>query len=280
VSDGRKISPAEWDFTKLPHDESGACWFYECTRELVLTFPGKATRRLQAEVEELRVATRLRSDKKRRERLAIEPLRKVIAAIFKQWPKEPYQTIEAGQRRALLRRSAPEFADPENYVMRELLPYLTTERARWLLFQLLTESHFPGVKTQGVARSDYDLDWRSGQPFAALESNNSRYLVAILIDPADGPAQFIKQCRALYNQLVPVNERGKGRKPGYANLLARSRADLKRLGVYRLLTVFGLTQQEAIALIIDRLGKAYYGSNLSREANKCRAYLRRCVETL
>jgi hypothetical protein len=150
----------------------------------------------------------------------------------------------------------PEFAHTENYVMRELLPYLTPERDRWLLFQLLTESRFPVVKTRALALSDYHSDWRSGQPFALLESNNPRYLVAILIDPADGPARFIKQCEALYNQLVPVNERGKGRKPGYANLLARSRADLKRLGVYRLLTVFDLTQQEAIALIIDR-GKAY-----------------------
>jgi len=280
VSDNRKISPAEWDFTKLPHDEAGVCWLYECSRELVLSFPGEAAKKLQAEIRHLRADTRRQSDDKRRERLAIEPVCKAIAAIFERWPQRPYQTIDAGQRRALLERLVPEFAHPENYVMRELLPYLTPERDRWLLFQLLTESRFPVVKTQGVARSDYDLDWRSGQPFALLETNNPRYLAAILIDPADGPAQFIKQCRALYNQLVPVNERGKGRKPGYANLLARSRADLKRLGVYRLLKVSGLSQQEAIALIIDRLGKAYYGSNLSREANRCEAYLRRCVETL
>lgn len=248
MSAGRGISPAEWDFTELPAEEAGACWFYESTRELVLSFPGKATKTFQAEIKRLRASIRRLSEEKRRVRLSVEPLHKVIPAIFEQWPeKQPYQTIDAGQRRSLLTRFVPEFADPENYVMRELLPYLTTERSRWLLFELLTESRFPVVKTHGVALADYDLDWRSGQPFALLESDNSRYLVAILIDPADGPERFIKQCKALYNQLVPVEERGKGRKPGYANLLARSRADLRRLGVYRLLKRFRLPQKEAIA---------------------------------
>jgi hypothetical protein len=148
VSASRKISPAEWDFTKLPGEEFGVCWFYECTRELVLSFPGEATKKLQAEIRHLRADTRRRSDEKRRERLAIEPLYKVIAAIFEQWPQKPYQTIDEGQRKALLKRLVPEFAHTENYVMRELLPYPTPERDRWLLFQLLTESRFPVVKTR------------------------------------------------------------------------------------------------------------------------------------
>jgi hypothetical protein len=81
---------------------------------------------------------------------ANEPLYKVIAAIFEQWPQKPYQTIDEGQRRALLKRLVPEFAHTENCVMRELLPYLTPERDRWLLFQLLTESRFPVVKTRAL----------------------------------------------------------------------------------------------------------------------------------
>jgi len=94
---------------------------------------------------------------------------------------------------------------------------------------------------------------RGLKQFGTLESNNERYLGAVLIAPADGRTRFLRQCEALWNIVVPENRNLPKRKRGLGSPFARSPSDLRKLSAWRLHRVYRMSVDDAIALLEARI---------------------------
>jgi len=79
------------------------------------------------------------------------------------------------------------------------------------------------IECDAVAQSDYEFERRDGlKQFDTLSSKNPRYLVAVLIDPADGRTRFKRQCEALWKIVVPKDLKFPKRKRGLGSLFAQN----------------------------------------------------------
>jgi len=104
---------------------------------------------------------------------------------------------------------------------------------------------------------------RGLKQFGTLESNNERYLGAVLIAPADGRTRFLRQCEALWNIVVPENRNLPKRKRGLGSPFARSPSDFRKLSAWRLHRVYRMSVDDAIAFLTAKvkdgtLKKGYY----------------------
>jgi len=265
---------AEWNFTRCPKSETGIAWLYESVREVILRFPGERATTLRQGIEatrrKLRRAREEESCKVIRDYLKDAPLATLIHVGFERWPQDPYLSIEESERQKLLARLLPDFFPaPDRYLAKDISPYMIPAGFELKLRQGITKDperpRF--IECDAVAQSDYEFERREGlKEFDTLLSNNPRYLVAVLIDPADGRKRFLRQCKALWNIVTPKDLTFEKRKRGLASLFARAPSDLRKLSAWRLHRVYDKSVDEAIAFLdekfkegkLGKLKKAYY----------------------
>lgn len=254
----------EWDFSDLARFETGPAWFYESLREFVVRMPSQQARSYQAEVEQLRELVRGKSG--REKRIFVMERHKPLPTIFPvefeaEWPGTPYLAIDAGQRKRRLMELVPEFLpDSPEFLVADLLIAREPEEVNSTLLEKMSRGEYPFVPSEHLHNwIEYFLGQHGLESGYRLDTIDLRYSVKILPDPSIGLAAFLRRAKALYLMLGGQKEPTKkpGRRPG--NLYAKNRPDLRALGAYRLVKVLGLTVQEAIDLMIERLGKkAYY----------------------
>jgi hypothetical protein len=287
VSAGRDVSAEEWDFTSLAAEETGPAWFYESLRELVLRLKGATADAYRAKVDSLRVRELVRGKNGKEERVVLlerhEPLPTVIPVGFEpEWPDTPYLAIPQGQRIERLRDLLPEFfPDSTEYLLEDLLPFrVPVEVIETLAAQLRTGEH-PVLASEHLhSWMDYLLGQHALESDYRLDTIYRRYAAVIIIDPTIGFAAFKRRTEALWQMLAGEEQaKAPGRPPG--SLPARSRANLQQLGAYRLVKVFGLSIEDAIARIIERLREhAYYTDprNFQRAVEECEKELAKLLQ--
>jgi len=252
---------AEWNFTRCPKSETGIAWLYESVREVILRFPGERATTLRQGIEatrrKLRRAREEESCKVIRDYLKDAPLATLIHVGFERWPQDPYLSIEESERQKLLARLLPDFFPaPDRYLAKDISPYMIPAGFELKLRDgIAKDPESPRfIECNAVAQSDYELELRAGlKQFGTLESNNERYLGAVLIAPADGRTRFLRQCEALWNIVVPENRNLPKRKRGLGSPFARSPSDLRKLSAWRLHRVYRMSVDDAIALLEARI---------------------------
>jgi hypothetical protein len=263
---------AEWNFSRCPKSEAGICWLYEHLREVVLRFPTERVAKefrqdIEATRRKLRRSTEEETCRAIRELLKAAPLPKLVHVGFDQWPRAPYLSIEQSERERRLTLILPDFfPTADRYLAKGISPYMIPAGFELKLRDgIAKDPESPRfIECNAVAQSDYELELRAGlKQFGTLESNNERYLGAVLIDPADGRTRFLIQCEALWNIVVPENRNLPKRKRGLGSPFARSPSDLRKLSAWRLHRVYRMSVDDAIAFLEAKvkdgtLKKGYY----------------------
>lgn len=277
---------AEWNFSRCPKSEAGVCWLYESLREFVLRFPGERATAIRQGIETTRQTLRRASEEETcraiREHLKDAPLPTLIHVGFNEWPDKPYLSIGDRERQKRLALLAPDFFPTrDRYLAKDISPYMIPAGFELRLRECTVKDpeHPRFMECYAVAQADYEFERREGlKVLDTLSSTNPRYLVAVLIDPADGRTRFLSQCEALWNIVVPKDLKFSKRKRGLGSLFAQSPSSLRKLSARRLHRVFGMSVEDAIAFLKDRLKeKAYYGDskNFLRAVRWCENFLKK-----
>ncbi len=283
MSAGRDVPFKEWDITGLAPFEPGVGWFYEYPREFVLRMPSQQARDYRGEVERLRDLVRGKSGREKRLKLMElhKPLPTIIPVGFEpEWPDTPYLAIDAEERKRRLMDLLPEFLPGSiEALVADLLIAREPEEVSDRLLEKMDRGEYPIESSEHLHNwVIYFLGRHALQTRSRLDTIYQRDSVKILVDRSIGLTAFLRRTKALY-QMVTGQSAGRptkraGRRAG--NLYARNIPDLKRLGAYRLVKVFGLSVEDAIALMVERLGKkAYYTDprNFMRAVKECEKQL-------
>lgn len=264
--------PAEQDrlalecfFNTLDDEELGPCWFYEYLREFVLRMSSEQAGAYRQEITQLRELVRSKTAKEARIILMEQHrgLPVVIPVMFEpEWPDTPYQAIvPKDQRVKRLRDWLPEFfPDTTEYLLENLLPFRMPDLIIESLAAKLREGKHPVVTTEHVhSWIEYMfLQHTLGSDYR-LDTIYRRHVAVIMIDPTIGQAAFLRRAKALWQMLVGDEQQTRmaGRPAG--SQTAKNRPELQQLGAYRMVEVFGLSIDGAIAQLIERLDDdAYY----------------------
>jgi len=230
----------------------------------------KTCRGIETARQKLRRASEEETCKAIRDRLKDAPLPYLIHVGFEEWPEHPYLSIEQSERKKRLALLLPDFFPTTGvYHAKSISPYMIPAGFEWKLREgIRKDPERPRfIECDAVAQSDYEFERREGlKRFDTLSSNNSRYLVAVLIDPADGRTRYLRQCEALWNRVVPKDLKFPKRKRGLGSLFAKAPSNLRKLSAWWLHKVHEMSVDEAIAFLdekfkegkLGKLKKAYY----------------------
>ena len=262
---------AEWNFSRCPKSEAGICWLYEHLREVVLRFPTERVAKefrqdIEATRRKLRRSTEEETCRAIREHLKAAPLPELVHVGFDQWPQAPYLSIEQSERERRLALLLPDFFPTrDRYLAKDISPYMIPAGFELRLRECtVKDPEQPRLmECDAVAQTDYEFERREGLKILdTLSSTNPRYLVAVLIDPAGEQTRFLRQCEALWKVVVPKDLKFPKRKRGLGSLFAQAPSSLRTLSAWRLQRVYGLSVEDAIAFLKDKLNeKAYYGDS-------------------
>jgi hypothetical protein len=260
------VPAEECFFNTLDDDELElfACWVYEYLREFVLRMPSEQASAYRQKITRLRELVRDKTPEEAQNILMQQhtPLLDAIPVMFEpQWPDTPYQAIlPKDQRIKRLLDWLPDWLpNSTGYLLKDLLPCRMTEEVIDALAEQLRAGEFPIVGTEHVHSGvEYMLSQHALFSDYRLDTIYRRYVAAIIIDPTIGKAAFLRRAEALWRWVVGNEET---REPGRPkdSWPAKNRPELRQLGAYRMVSVFGLSVEEAILEIIKRLGDdAYY----------------------
>jgi hypothetical protein len=265
VSAGQDRLALECLFNTLDDDELSACWHYEYLREFVQRMPSEQARGYRREIAQLRELVRGKTPKQACQILIVQehrPFQTVIPVMFEpEWPNTPYQAIlPKGQRFQRLRDWAPEFLpDSPETLLQELWPCRMPEEVIDALAAKLRDGDTPFVDTEHVHSQ---LEYRLGQGALfsdyRLDTIYRRYLAVIIVDPTIGLAAFQRRTKALWQKLVGNEQQTRKAGRPADSRTAKNRPELQQLGAYRMVEVFGLSIDDAIGQLIERLGEAAY----------------------
>jgi hypothetical protein len=204
-----------------------------------------------------------------------------ITVGFDEWPKKPYLSIEQSERQRRLALLLPDyFPTSDPYLAKDISPCTIPPGFELKLTEgIASDPERPRfIECDVVAQSDYEFELQNElKQFETLSSDNTRYLVAVLIDPADGRTRFLSQCEALWNIVVPKHPKFPKRKRGLGSLFAQAPSSLRKLSAWRLHKMYGMSVEDAIAFLKDKLkAKAYYGDSkhLLRAVRECEKFLK------
>jgi hypothetical protein len=263
---------AEWNFSQCPKSEAGILWLFENLRTFVLRFPtervAKETRQaIETTRRRLRRSSEKATCKAIRKYLKDAPLATLIHVGFEQWPEDPYLSIEQSERQRRLALLLPDFfPTPDRYLGKNISPYTIPAGFELKLRESIAKDPEKPrfIECDAVAQSNFEFELRDGlKQFEALSSDNPRYMGAVLIDPRDGRTRFLRQCEALWNSVIPKGGNFPKRKRGLGSLFAQAPSDLRKLSAWRLHRVYGMSVDEAIAFLHEKveegkLAKVYY----------------------